>query len=261
MEAAGLHLLQTLALVDSPRRSAVARLDADGRLVALDLVASDDEIVAAVPASVGALVVDAPLAVPDDRGRRDVETVLAWCDIPAFPAARRRLEQVHGGLRGEALAPRLGAGRLLAETLPGHVLRQLLWEREHPLGAPPLPLADYRALWLGLRPPEYRPKGAGRAKPAGLLPAHRLLAEVVDLRGWAPAAGPGDDWAAIADAARLDAIACAYAAWRRASGGDEASVTVGTPERGVIVLPADANLRERMTLNLKRLREEGAVRI
>ncbi len=148
----------------------------------------------------------------------------------------------------------------MVETLPGHVLRQLLWEREHPLGAPPLPLADYRALWLPLRPPEYRPKGAGRARPAGLLPAHRLLAEVVDLGGWVPAADT-DDWGAIHDAACLDAIACAYAAWRLQALGDAASVTVGTPERGLVVLPADANLRDRLALNLERLREEGAVRI
>jgi hypothetical protein len=136
----------------------------------------------------------------------------------------------------------------------------LLWEREHPPGAPPLPLADYRARWLPLRPPEYRPKGAGRAKAAGLLPAHRLLAEVVDLAGWAPAPA-ADDWGAIADAACLDAIACAYAAWRHATRGAEASVTVGTPERGMAVLPADENLKSRLALNLERLREEGAVRI
>lgn len=260
MEAAGLHLLQTLALVDSPRRSAVARLDARGRLIALDAVASDDEILAALPASVGTLAVDAPLAVPGERGQRDLEKVLAWCDVPAFPTSRRRLEQVHGGLRGEALAPRLGAGRRVVETLPAHVLRQLLWEREHPPGAPPLALADYRALWLPLRPPEYRPKGAGRAKPAGLLAAHRLLAEVVDLCGWAPAADP-DDWGAINDAARLDAIACAYAAWRLQTSGDAGSASVGTPDRGLVVLPADANLRDRLALNLERLREEGAVSI
>jgi hypothetical protein len=260
VEAAGLHLLQTLSLVESPRRSAVARLDAEGRLTALDLVAGDAEILAALPPSAAVLAVDAPLAVPDERGRRDVETVLSWCDIPVFPASRRRLVQIHGGIRGEALAPRLGAGRRLVETLPGHVLRQLAWEREHPAGAPPLPLADYRALWLPLRPPEYRPRAAGRAKPAGLLPAHRLLAEVVDMGGWAPDPA-GDDWALIADAARLDAIACAYAAWRLATGGDAASVEVGTPERGLVALPADANLRERLTLNLERLREEGAVGI
>ena len=260
MEAAGLHLLQTLALVDSPRRSAVARLDAEGRLIALDLVATDEEILAALPASAGVLAVDAPLAVPDDRGQRDLEKVLAWCDVPAFPTSRRRVEQVHGGLRGEALAPRLGAGRRLVETLPGHVLRQLLWERDHPLGSPALPLADYRALWLPLRPPEYRPKGPGRAKPAGLLPAHRLLSEVVDLGGWVPAAGP-DDWAAINDAACLDAIACAYAAWRLRASGDAGSVTVGTPERGLVVLPADENLKNRLAINLERLRDEGAVSI
>lgn len=260
MEAAGLHLLQTLDLVDTRRRSAVARLDQAGRLLALDLVAADDEIVAAIPPAVATLAVDAPLAVPDEDGQRDLERVLAWCDAPAFPTSRRRLAQVHGGMRGVDLAPRLGAGRRVVETLPGHVLRQIAWERERPRSGPPLALADYRAEWLPLRAPDYRAKGSGRAKPAGLAPAHRLLAGVLDLRGWAPVADP-DDWAALDDAARLDALACAYLAWRLAREGAEGTVAIGSPERGMIVLPADANLRERVAVNLERLRAEGAVRI
>jgi hypothetical protein len=260
VEVAGLHLLQTLALVGSPRRSAIARLDEAGRLLGLELVDGDDEIVAALPSSAATLAVDAPLAVPNDASQRDVERVLAWCDAPAFPASRRRLEQVHGGQRGVTLAPRLAAGRRVVETLPGHVLRQLVWEREHPRGAPPLGLALYRRAWLGVRAPEYRPKGRGRAKPAGLAAAYGLLAEVLDLAGWTPEPEP-DDWAALHDAARLDALACAYLAWRLEREGERGTVAIGNPERGLIVLPADANLRNRVAVNLERLRDEGAVHI
>ena len=131
------------------------------------------------------VVVDAPLAVPNARGRRDAERVLAWCDVPAFPVSRERLERVFGGARGVALARALARpGRELRETLPDLVLRELEWEREHPPGAPALDLADYRAAWLAVRAPAYRPKGRGRARPAGMARARR------------PAVGRPSTWAA-----------------------------------------------------------------
>ena len=258
-EAIGVHLLQTLALVGSGRHSAVARLDPGGRLVSLDLADDDDDLLARIGAGPGTLAIDAPLAVPAETGQRDIERVLAWCDVSAFPVSRRRLEQLHGGARGVALAPRLAApGREVRETLPDLVLRQIAWERDHPVGSPPPDLARYRAEWLGLRAPAYRPKGAGRARPAGLVPAWRLLAEVIDLGGWAPEAG-GDDWRALDDAARIDAICCAYTALRMAD--PETAMSIGTAERGRVAFPVDASLRARMALTLARLREEGSVRI
>lgn len=261
MRVAGIHLLQTLRLVGSPRRSAVAVLDGDARLVALRLADDDDAVIAAVAPEAAVVAIDAPLAVPQERGQRDVERVLAWCDIPAFPVAGARLARVHGGARGVALAPRLAAWPRVVEALPDQVLRQLAWERAHPPGVPAPSLADYRAGWLGLRPPGYRAKGPGRARPARFAPAHALLAGVLDLDGWAPDPAPADDWAALADAARLDALACAYLALRLAREGASGTVTVGTPARGEIVLAAGASLRERVGVNLERLRREGAVRI
>jgi hypothetical protein len=258
-EAIGVHLLQALSLVGSGRHSAVARLDLRGRLLALDLAGSDDDLVARIGGEAGTLAIDAPLAVPDETGQRDVERVLAWCDVPAFPVSRRRLEQLHGGARGVALAPRLAApGREVRETVPDLVLRQIAWERDHPPGSPPPDLAEYRAAWLALRAPAYRPKGAGRARPAGLLTAWGLLAGVIDLGGWAPDAG-GDDWGALDDAARIDALCCAYAALRMADAAS--AMSIGTPERGRVAFPVDASLRARVTLTLERLRAEGSVRI
>ena len=258
-EAIGVHLLQTLRLVGSGRHSAVARLDDRGRLTALDLADDDEDLLARIGTGPGILAIDAPLAVPDATGQRDVERVLAWCDVPAFPVSGRRLEQLHGGARGVALAPRLAAsGREVLETLPDLVLRQIAWERDHPPGSPRPDLALYRAAWLGLRAPVYRPKGVGRARVAGLVPAWRLLAEVIDLGGWAPD-GDGDEWRALDDAARIDAICCAHTALRMAD--PEASMSIGTPERGRVAFPADASLRGRVDLTLARLREEGAVRI
>ena len=253
----GIHLLQTLGLIASPRRSAVACLDGDGRLEALELAGGDDELLGLIPDAAAWLCVDAPLAVPNETGSRDAERVLAWCDVPAFPVSRRRLAQVHGGARGVGLAPALArSGRELRETLPDLVLRELAWERSHPPHAPALDLADYRPAWLGVRAPAYRPKGRGRARPAGLAQAQALLAGVVDLRGWTPQTD-GDDWEALDDAARLDALCCAYAALRLARG--RGTATIGGPETGHVAFPADANLRARVALTVERLAAEGAI--
>jgi predicted nuclease with RNAse H fold len=257
----GLHLLQPLGLVAGERRSALAEVDARGRLQRLDLLGGDAEILAALPPAPAIVAVDAPLAVPDEEGQRDVERVLAWCDVPVFPVSRRRLRQVFGGARGVDLAERLASGgQRVVETLPDLLMRQLAWERRQPAGAPPLDLADYRAAWLAVRAPAYRPKAAGRARPAGLSPARALLADALDLQGWSPAADP-DDWTALHDAARLDALACAALALRLHRDPDALTVTLGTPERGQVVVAADANLRGRLAVNLARLRAEGAVRI
>ena len=257
--ACGLHLVQHLDLIDSPRRSVLVTLDPEGRLAAVAEARDDHEVAAlAAAAEGGALLVDAPLAVPAEGGRRDAEAVLAWCDVTAFPVSARRLAQVTGGMRGVALAPALEApGRLLAEALPDQVLRQIAWEREHPQGSPARDLGDYRAAWIPVRAPVYRPKGAGRARPEGVLAAWELLRGVLDLGGWRPGAGTGD-WAAIADAAMIDALCCAYAGLRVLRGEGE---LVGTPARGRIAVPVDANLRGRLALTLDRLRAEGSVRI
>src|SRR5262249_7941562 len=80
----GLRLLQQLTLVGTPRRSAVAEVDASGSLVRLDLAGDDDEVLGALGPGPALLVVDAPLLVANEGGRRDVETLLAWCDVPLF---------------------------------------------------------------------------------------------------------------------------------------------------------------------------------
>jgi predicted nuclease with RNAse H fold len=249
--------MQSLDLVDTPRPSTLAELDAGGGLVRLEHLGGDADIVAAVGEAPALVAVDAPLAVANERGQRDVERVLGWCDIPVFPVSRRRMEQVHGGLRGVAIAAAAGRGDVeLVETSPDLVLRQLAWEEQAP---GPLDLGEYRARWIGLRAPAYRPKGPGRAKPAGLVAAHSLLARHVDLQGWALAEKP-DDWAAIRDAAALDAIACAYVAWRAVHEPGRV-LRIGRADIGEMLVPVDENLAARIAVNLERLRSEGAVGI
>jgi predicted nuclease with RNAse H fold len=246
-------------LVESPRRSVVALVGLDGRLTSLEPAAGDEDLLALVPDEAAWVVIDAPLAVPNARGRRDVETVLSWCDVPAFPVSAARLAQVHGGARGPGLAAALAReGRTVRETLPDLVLREIAWERDHPPESPAMDLADYRAAWLGVRAPVYRPKGRGRARPAGLLAAWELLSGVLDLGGWVPDPG-GDDWQALHDAARLDALCCAYAGLRLARG--EHAASIGSDELGHLTFPADANLRGRVALTLRRLAGEGVLQI
>jgi predicted nuclease with RNAse H fold len=253
--AAGIHLMPVLDAIPTPRPSCVAGIDASGGLCQLDCAATDDEILAAIPDGVRVLAIDAPLVVPNATGQRPVEHLLAWLDTPAFPNSTERLTRLNGGIRGAALRDALIArAARVVETLPDLVLRELLWEQTHPAAAVQMDLRDYRAAWLGVRAPRYRPKGLGRATPAGRGAAASILARVVDLGDWLPTPDP-DDWQAIADAARLDAIACAYTAWRLATtpGDTLALGDLRTP----LVIPADANLRARATLHLARLGQGG----
>ena len=177
--ATGIHLEQGDP-ADPLRRSAVAVVDAAGRLRRLELAQHDGDLLDALPPS-EVVAVDAPLAVPNDDGQRDLERVLAWCDAPPFPASRQRLRRLHGRLRGVDLAPSLAATGDLVEAAPDLVLRQLAWERRRAEDAEPLELGAYREEWLGVRAPAYRPKGRARARPAGLSPAADLLGGVLDL--------------------------------------------------------------------------------
>lgn len=255
VRAVGVHLMQSVELVDTPRPSVVAEFDAAGALVRIDTASRNAEIVAAVGADPAIVVVDAPLVVPNDGGQRDVERILAWCDVPAFPVSRGRLAKVHGGHRGVDLADALSPTALAVETHPDLVLRLLMWEDQ--TGGALIDLADYRSMWLGIRAPTYRPKGPGRATPTGIAAVTAILARHVDLGGWTPTA-PDDDWGPIRDAAILDAIICAYVA-RRSIDRPDAVGTIGTPSRGQMLVPVDGNLRERMEATVTRLTAEGAI--
>jgi predicted nuclease with RNAse H fold len=248
--ACGIHLMPVLDAIGTPRPSCIAGVAGDGALALLRCVSSDGDLLAAIPPDTRVIAVDAPLVVENPSGQRPVEHALAWLDAPAFPNSITRLTQLYGGLRGVGLRDRLSArtGRVV-ETLPDLVLRELAWEAVHPPSDPPLELAEYRAAWLGVRAPRYRPKGLGRAVPGGRAAAAALLATAMDIGGWLPIADP-DDWQAIADAARLDAMACAYTAWRVAS-APQHTLLIGDP-RIPLAVPADANLRARAALHAAR---------
>ena len=257
MRTLGLHLVQPVDLVDTPRRSVVVELDVHRAVTAITAVATIDEIVEAIGAEPALVVVDAPLVVPNDSGQRDVERILAWCDVPAFPVSRGRLLKVHGGLRGVELSRELPPSVTAIETHLDLALRLLMWEDAG--GGASIDLAEYRAQWLGLRAPTYRPKGPGRANPAGIIAVAAILARHVDLAWWTPTARD-DDWGPIRDAATLDAIICAYVAYR-AVHQPEATLTIGTPSRAQMRVLVDANLRNRLEATVVRLSAEGTIGI
>lgn len=258
MSAFGLHLNPFVIGANAERASVVAEVDARGTLARLDDV-FDGSVAAHIPPRPGVLLVDQPLAVPDGAGRRDVETVLAWLDHPTLPVSRRRMQQLYGGVRGEAVAAELAApGREVAECLPDLVLRQIIWEQAGAAGGP-VDLAAYREAWLGCRAPRFRGRRGGAASAAGVVQAWRLLASVVDLAGWAPEPSPTPAQV-DADAARVDAVACAYAA-HRALREPERALRIGSAARGLLVTPADAHLRARATVHLERLRADGTIRV
>ena len=107
------------------KRTAVACLDDDCRLIYYRQFASDEEIIDAVQqlCSVGCVIgVDAPLVVPDGtEGRRVCEGMLAEMQIHVMPTDPKRFEQWYGGCRGVVLMEKLrdkDEGYELVDHLP-----------------------------------------------------------------------------------------------------------------------------------------------
>lgn len=249
LRAVGVHLMPVLSAVDTPRPSVVVEVDPDGAVTSIRDARSIDDIADAVGDPPAVVVVDAPLAVPGTGGRRSIDELLGWLDTPVLPISRARIDALYGGARGEDLAQHEALRpHDIAEAFPDLLLRLLAWERRRP--GDPVDLGAFRARWLDLRPASYRPKGIGRAKPAGLLPAFDLLSDVVDFGGWAPAGE--DDWGMIRDAAVLDAAAGAHVAWRSVHGPEGATVRIRT-DGAHVLLPCDANLAERIEVNRVRM--------
>ena len=260
MQALGIHLVQDRRRDQAPGRSAVAAIGPDGALLGVHMCATDDQIRSAIGSDPALILVDAPLVVPTVRGQRDAEHVLAWLDIPAFPVSGPRMETVYGGARGIDLVTLLaGLGHVMAEALPDQVLRQLMWETDHPLGSTPLGLATYRAAWLAVRPPAFRPRG-GRAKHDGLAPARAILADAADLTAW-PVARREGDLAALDEAAAIDAVALAMLAHRCLEGPGDSWALIGAAARGRVILAAGPDLIDRAGVNITRLTDEGSISI
>lgn len=262
MRAVGIHLVQDARRHDAPARSAVAEIAPGNRVSGVRMCRTDEEIGDAVGREPALVLVDAPIVVPPVAGRRDAEHVLAWLDIAAFPVTPARMEKAYDGARGVDLAAILaahGTGHVVAEALPDQVLRQAMWEQRHPAGAPPLDLAAYRAEWLGVRAPAFRPRG-GRARNDGLGPARELVAGLADATEW-PAPTREGDLADLDEAAVIDAVACAALARRCLDAPGDRWAVIGDAPSGRVALAACPEMIDRARVNIERLRAEGTIGI
>jgi len=262
VRAVGIHLVQDARREDAPARSAVAEIAPGNRLSSVRMCRSEQEIADAVGVGPALVLVDAPLAVPAVAGRRDAEHVLAWPDIAAFPVTPARMEKAYGGARGVGLVAAIRArdpGHVCAEALPDQVLRQAIWEAERPPGTPPLDLAGYRAAWLGVRAPAFRPRG-GRARNDGLAPARDLLAAITDVTEW-PTPTRAGDLADLDDAAVIDAVACATLARRCLDAPGDRWAVIGDARRGRVALAACPEMIDRARVNIERLHADGTIGI
>lgn len=243
--------MPVVGAIGTPRPSCVVSVDRAGVVTGVALTDTDNAIVAAIPEAVRVIAVDAPLVVPNARGARPQDQLLQWLEVSVFPVSADRMRTVFGGARGVGMAAALQrrADRVY-EAVPDLVLRELAWESSRAAEAPVPELEDYRAAWLGIRPPRYRPKGTGRARPAGIPDALALLAVELDPAGWVPRHNP-DDWQAIADAAVIDALAAALTARRAVV--DPGSVVVVGDGPVPVAFPGDANLHARARINGARM--------
>ena len=73
-------------LVDTPRRSSWSNWHRHGSSDGRSRGRHDRRDRRGDRAEPALVVVDAPLVVPNESGQRDVERILAWCDVPAFPS-------------------------------------------------------------------------------------------------------------------------------------------------------------------------------
>lgn len=249
----GVHLMPMLDAVDTPRHSIVVEIDRSRRVRSIERARTVDDIASLLGMDPSLVGVDAPLHVANEHGRRPVDELLAWLDVPVLPMSRARAERVFGGLRGEELARRMGSSVVheLVEAVPDFALRLYGWIGAG--GDADADLADFRAAWLDLRPEPYRPKGVGRARPAGIAAATALIAGHVDLADWRPHGG--DDWQDIDDAGTIDAIIAADCAWCIEHGH---GVLVGGRTGARCALPTVRVLARRIGVNVERMARAGA---
>lgn len=226
-------------------------MDADGSIAHVHVVDDDDAVRAALPPALAAVVVDQPLSAAT-RGRRPTEAVLAWLDHPTMGVTTARYASLFGGLRATRVLPTDG---VRAEGIPALAVRQLVWESTHPVDAEALPLEEYRARWAATRAPRYRHGTRRGIDAAALDEAAAVCRSAFDMGGWVP--DVADAAGRVESAAILDAMLCAYTA-RRWQQQPSAAVVLANADGPPLVVPGDANLRQRTAITVARLSGDEA---
>lgn len=240
----------------SPKNgSGITVLEGDRRkvdLVSSDVVLSDDEIVNYVRERVGEdnaiISIDAPLLVPNKKGRRVAEEVVGFLfrryNAGAHPANRERLSSWSGSIRGEDITKllekegfvhdpyirKLEKSRKLFEVYP-HPSIVVLFNLDSILKYKSKPNRDYAFRWKEFE--RYQEYLSGL--PGLNLPAEIARADVRKLRGKALKAHED----------RLDSILCAYLSYYAWLNPSKCAV-LGNMKKGYILTPIFEHMKEEL---------------
>lgn len=239
-------------------RSGGAVLDADGRLLQFGaMLGGDDEVldfvICAIPAgAVGLVAIDAPLAVPNEKGSRpcdrQVAAVFGRFQAAPYPANRHALSR-YGGLRAEAIARQLQSlgfrhdpyvarqadTRQLVEVFP-HPAIVSLFGLERTLQYKARPGRGYPSRWQEL--------ARLRAGLAGLTSANPPLYLPPDLIEMPIEGRRGQSLKQVEDL--LDAIVCAYTAFYAWQHGPQGYAVYGDAVEGHILVPMTPTMWQRI---------------
>ncbi|RLJ03077.1 MAG: DUF429 domain-containing protein [Candidatus Aenigmatarchaeota archaeon] len=239
--------------------SGVAVIEGDrkgGRFLSGKVLFSDEEIIDFIKRYVGdesaLIAVDAPLVVPNERGRRDAEKLVGLLfrgyNAGAHPANRKRLSQWSGKVRGEEIAKLIeGIGfvhnpyierfeetRAFFEVYP-HPSMVVLFNLDRIIQYKSKPKRDYEFRWREFERYQNYLKSLGNAEPSLTLPEEITERNVRDLRN-----RELKDFEDL-----LDAVFCAYIAyycWVK----PERCAVLGDLERGYILTPVFEHMKKRL---------------
>jgi predicted RNase H-like nuclease len=244
--------------------SCLVVMDERGSIIANSLAGSAEEIAGAVEGYAserrGVIVgVDAPLAVPNERGTRKIERILSKVALPAYSASRRMFSGEPYAEDLLAALERIGIGYtdypfprergqwLVVEVDSAATLKILSLEREGGKG-------DLGRRLRGMEEPRFR-KGNKERRAAALKSAIEVLWDTPGLRLRTGNLSSDLDSPENIDVSKLDVSAglshaeldrilslvegtlAAYTVHRHWKGRD-GSVVVGTGDQGSVLLPA-----------------------
>jgi len=239
--------------------SGVAILRGDknkAEFISADIYYSDKEIIKYIEQNIGMqnafIAVDAPLIVPNKKGRRDAEKLVGFLfrkyDAGAHPANRKRLSQWSGKIRGEEIAKKLEKigflhnldikrfekSRKFFEVFP-HPSMVVLFNLNKILKYKAKPKRDYKFRWNEFRLYQKYLKKLEKAKPVLSLPEKITEKDVKELKGKAL-----KDYEDL-----LDAIFCAYIAYYYWYNPENCEI-LGDMKEGYILTPVFSFMKEQL---------------
>ncbi len=239
--------------------SGIAVIEGDGRkakLVSSGLIRSDEEILAFLREKVGTenalIAIDAPLVVPNEKGRRTAEVIVGdlfrQYDAGAHPANRSHLTSFYGKIRGEVVtellkkegfahSPNLSAHeqtRKFFEVYP-HPSMVVLFGLNRIIRYKAKPNREYAERYAAFREYQKHMSALAGADPPLKLPGSITKVKVGDLK--AQKLKDYED--------EMDAVFCAYIAYYAWAHPNRCAV-LGNLDEGYILTPITDSMRRRL---------------